>query len=61
MFKLYAEDYPVERWMMRLFSWESAPFGTETFVFHPLTSVVNISQEKFRPLLTLGGILHTFA
>jgi hypothetical protein len=60
-FKLCPECYPVEWWMMHLFSWESPHFGTEFFVIHPLTSVVTISQEKFKPPLTLGGVLHTFA
>jgi hypothetical protein len=55
MFKLYSEGYLVDWWMIHLF------FGTEFFVIHPLTSVVTISQEKLKPPLTLGGILHTFA
>jgi hypothetical protein len=60
MFKLYPEGYPVEWWMMHLFSWESPHFGTEFFVIHPLTSVVTISWEKRNALLTLGGVLRSF-
>jgi hypothetical protein len=53
-FKLYPdnpEGYPVEWWMMHLFSWEFPPFGNEFFVIHPLTSVVTVSQEKLNTLL----------
>jgi hypothetical protein len=35
-------------------------FGTEFFIIHPLTSVMTISQEKLKPLLTLESVLHTF-
>jgi hypothetical protein len=59
MFKLYPEGYPVEWWMMHLFSWESPLFGTEIFVIDLLMSVVTISQEKLKSLL-MHFISYTF-
>jgi hypothetical protein len=36
-----------------------SPFGAEFFVIYSLMSVVTISWEKLKPLLTLGGVFYS--